>query len=188
MQHQWRNTHKDQRIPIESVYGTYKIGEYWDKILNCENRGRCGLCDLLKSMEHILLECRESPMSRIIWEVASDLWLKRETEWPEICIGTIFGCNLAVLHDTKGKNKPGATRLFKIIVLELAHLIWKLRCECTIKYGGDNEKYHSDSEILNQWIHVINTRQNLIDCSPTQGDMEIKRSRSIQYWKPGVVY
>ncbi|KAG1801048.1 uncharacterized protein BJ212DRAFT_522845 [Suillus subaureus] len=84
------------------------MGEFWDKIPNCENRGKSGLYDLPESMEHILIDCDRSSASCIIWRAASDLWCMRESNWPEIRFETILGCNLAVLRNTKGKKKPGA--------------------------------------------------------------------------------
>ncbi|KAG1773495.1 ribonuclease H-like protein [Suillus occidentalis] len=167
------------------LHGAYKIGEFWDKIPNCENRGKCSLCDLPESMEHILLDCNQSSASRVIWEAAADLWKKREANWPQIRFGTILGCNLAVLKDIKGKKKLGATRLFKILVLESAHLIWKLRCERVIKFGGDKEKYHSDPEILNRWIHAINMRlkfDRLLTDSKRYGKKAIKIDTVLKTW------
>ncbi|KAG1771544.1 ribonuclease H-like protein [Suillus occidentalis] len=142
----------------KSLHSAYKIGEFWDKIPHYENRGKCGLCSLPESMDHILLECDESPASRVIWKAAKDLWLKRENNWPDICFGSILGCNLITVRDSDGKEKVGATRLLKILILESAHLIWKLRCERTIKFGGDREKHHSENEIYNKWLHAINMR------------------------------
>lgn len=62
-------------------------------------------------MDHILLECDASPASRVIWKAAKDLWLKRENSWPDICFGSILGCNLITVRDSDGKEKVGATRL-----------------------------------------------------------------------------
>ncbi|KAG1882495.1 hypothetical protein F4604DRAFT_1879514 [Suillus subluteus] len=141
----------------KSLHGAYKIGEFWDKIPHYEERGKCGLCSSPESMEHILLEC-ESPASCTIWQAANDLWCKREPNWPEVQFGTILGCNLAIFTDDKGKIKSGSSRLFKIIVQESAHLIWKLRCKRTIKFEGIKEKFHSKTEIYNRWVHAINIR------------------------------
>ncbi|KAG1769047.1 hypothetical protein EV702DRAFT_1251637 [Suillus placidus] len=128
----------------KSLHGTYKIG-------------MCGICGSLKMMEHILIDC-ESLTSCMIWQAASNLWCKREANWPKIHFGTILSCNLADFNDNGGKKKPGQNRLFKIIVLESAHLIWKLRCERTIKFEGIREKFHSDTEIYNRWVNAINMR------------------------------
>ncbi|KAG1871706.1 hypothetical protein F4604DRAFT_1582993, partial [Suillus subluteus] len=42
------------------LHGTYKIGEFWDKIPHCEIRGQCSLCNSPENMEHILLDCDKS--------------------------------------------------------------------------------------------------------------------------------
>ncbi|KAG1859325.1 hypothetical protein DFJ58DRAFT_715721 [Suillus subalutaceus] len=173
-----------REIPT-SVPGFLWKCEFWDKIPHCENRGKCGLCDSPESMEHILLDCDNSSTSRIIWKAASDLWCKREPNWPEIRFGMILRCNLATFSNTKGKTKVGATRLFKILVTESAHLIWKIRCQWTIKYGGDKEKYHSDTEIINRWIHAINMRlkfDQLLTDSTRYGKKAIKIDTVLQTW------
>lgn len=142
----------------KSLHSAYKIGKFWDNIPQHEQRGQCGLCRLPESMEHILLDCQDLLASKVIWKAATDLWLKRETCWPEVRFGTILGCNLITIRNSEGKMKVGATRLFRILVLESAHLIWKLRCERAIQFGEDKEKYHTETEIYNKWVHAINMR------------------------------
>ncbi|KAG2744934.1 hypothetical protein P692DRAFT_20849982 [Suillus brevipes Sb2] len=165
------------------LHGAYKIGEFWDKIPNYEHRGKCGLCGSLETMEHILIEC-ESVASRTIWKAAEDLWCKREDSWPEIRFGTILSSNLANL-DHSGKKKIGKNRLFKILVLESAHLIWKLRCERTIKFEGVKEKFHSEYEIYNRWVHAINTRlkfDRLLTDSIRYGKKALKTEVVLKTW------
>ncbi|KAG1853362.1 ribonuclease H-like protein, partial [Suillus subluteus] len=168
----------------KGLHGAYKIGDFWDKIPHYEHRGSCGLCGALESMEHILIEC-ESTVSRVIWDAAKNLWLKREPNWPVIKFGTILGCNLTIIRNTKGKKKLGSTRLFKIIILESAHLIWKLRCERAIKFGGDKDKYHCETEILNRWIHAINLRlkfDRLLTDSMRYGKKALRTETVLQTW------
>ncbi|KAF8507219.1 hypothetical protein F5888DRAFT_1602583, partial [Russula emetica] len=47
----------------------------------------------------------------------------------------------------------GKTRLLQILILELAHLIWVLRCKRAIQ-----ESTHSDDEIKARWLRKINER------------------------------
>ncbi|KAG1804166.1 uncharacterized protein BJ212DRAFT_1270310, partial [Suillus subaureus] len=133
----------------KSLHGAYKIGKFWDKIPHCETRGLCSLCNSPESMEHILLNYDKSPASGITWKAASDLWCKHKSSWPKIQFSTILGCNLGMLHDVEGKEKLGVSRLFKILILESAHL-WKLRCERVIKISRVKEKFHSETKILNR--------------------------------------
>jgi len=168
----------------KSLHGAYKIGEFWDRIPHYEQRGKCGVCGSLETMEHILIECK-SLASRTIWQAANDLWCKREANWPEIRFGTILSCNLADFRDNGGKKKLGKSRLFKIIVLESAHLIWKLRCERTIKLNGIREKFHSETEIYNRWIHTINMRlkfDRLLTDSMRYGKKALKVETVLKTW------
>jgi len=50
--------------------------------------------------------------------------------------------------------------LFTILVLESAHLIWKLRCSWIIENGGDLSKLPTKDEIHNRWVKSINLRLN----------------------------
>ncbi|KAG2337919.1 hypothetical protein BDR05DRAFT_978344 [Suillus weaverae] len=122
----------------KSIHNAYKIGNFWEKIPNYENRES-------ENMEHILLDCDKSNTSRIIWAATKDLWLKRESSWPHIKFGTILG-------DEKGKKKEGMRCLFTILILKSTHLIWKIRCE---------RLHHSDKEIYNRWLKSINNRLTL---------------------------
>ncbi|KAG1794080.1 hypothetical protein EV424DRAFT_1475545 [Suillus variegatus] len=155
----------------------YKIGEFWDKIPHLERRGICDICGVPETMEHILLEC-ELTTPRTIWKAAQDLWCKREATWPEIHFGTILGCNLATFRDNNRKKMIGK-------MLESAHLIWKLRCERVIKYEGKHEKFHSETEVYNRWVHTMNTRlkfnQLLTDLS-RYGNKALKSEMVLKTW------
>ncbi|KAG1899290.1 uncharacterized protein F5891DRAFT_954431, partial [Suillus fuscotomentosus] len=79
----------------------------------------------------------------------------------------------------------GKNRLFSILVLESAHLIWKLRCERTIKFNGDQEKYHSETEIHNRWVASINRRlkfDRLLTNTSKYGRNALKESLVLRTW------
>jgi hypothetical protein len=59
------------------------------------------------------------------------------------------------------RNNKGMSRLFRIIVSESAHFIWKLRCERRITLEDNPEKMFSEAEIRNRWLTVINQRLTL---------------------------
>ena len=138
------------------LHNKYKIGSYWRNIPNFEERGSCRLCEGIETMQHILVDCQESRIRRVVWGLASELWRRREPSWPEISFGSILGANLPNCISTKSTKKKGRNRLFAILVLESAHLIWKLRCEWLIENQGDQEKFPSDNEIHNKWVKAIN--------------------------------
>ena len=134
------------------LHNKYKIGSYWRNIPNFEDRGTCRLCGETESMQHILVDCRESRIRRTVWKLASELWCKREPSWPEISFGSILGANLPNCISTKSTKKKGRNRLFAILVLESAHLIWKLRCEWLIENQGEQQKFPSENEIHNKCV------------------------------------
>lgn len=79
----------------------------------------------------------------------------------------------------------GKSRLFKIIVLESAHLIWKLRCERVIKNEGIKEKYHTETEIYNRWVHAINMRfkfDRLLTDTKRYGKKALKVETVLKTW------
>jgi exonuclease III/ribonuclease HI len=140
----------------KNLHNAYKIGSFWERIPNMETRGRCSLCNESESMEHIIVECPNSQAIRIVWNLAKSLWLKKENFWPDIRYGTILGCALAAFKLRSGKIAPGKNRLFEITITESAHLLWKLRCERVIK-NQDNVQYaHSETEVHNRWVTMIN--------------------------------
>jgi hypothetical protein len=137
------------------LHNAHKIGKFWEKIPEHEHRSNCPTCGTEESMEHLLLECN-APGQKESWEVAKSVWQQLHINWPELTYGTILG---ACMIKFKGnKNEGGISRLYRIIVTETAHFIWKLRCERRIGNGDDPEKFHSTSEIKNRWLSMINLR------------------------------
>ncbi|KAF8212945.1 hypothetical protein K438DRAFT_1566314, partial [Mycena galopus ATCC 62051] len=108
----------------------------------------------VEDLEHILTKC-ESPGADIIWKAAEKLWLDKESDWPEISLGTILGCGLAQFKDEKGKQKPCTRRLYRILVSESAYTIWKLHNERVISRAGAPL---TEMEIVNKWTYSLNQR------------------------------
>ncbi|PBK83350.1 hypothetical protein ARMGADRAFT_945005, partial [Armillaria gallica] len=53
----------------------------------------------------------------------------------------------------------GATRFYRILIMETAHLIWKIRCQCHIQRGDDNPaEWHTNEEVQNMWMDAMNRR------------------------------
>jgi hypothetical protein len=95
-------------------------------------------------MGHILTIC-ETPARKQIWNLMNSLWLKRHDEAFEPSLGNVLGCGMPNFT-ADGKQLTGKNRLYKILILESAFLIWKLRCERAV--AG---KTHSETEIHNRW-------------------------------------
>jgi ribonuclease HI len=93
-----------------------------------KERAECQHCGTIESMEHILSQC-EIPGQKEVWDLAKELWTKRNPNWPWPGIGTIISAGLANFKNEEGKMKPGEARLYRILMAESAHLVWKIRCE-----------------------------------------------------------
>lgn len=122
-------------------------------------------------MDHILIEYSAKPVN-LIWELAQRTWPHMPKLWPSINIRLILAGGILTTpkeeneqsddeEDDKDKVKRKSikqrtNRLLQILVSELAHLIWVLRCEHII-----NKCSHTAREIKSRWLKVINTR--LID-------------------------
>ncbi|KAJ7835586.1 hypothetical protein B0H14DRAFT_2590221 [Mycena olivaceomarginata] len=70
---------------------------------------------------------------------------------------------LANFQNDKGKMKPGEARLYRILMAESAHLIWKIRCERLMQRNG---MHPTETEVHNKWVLAMNNRLKL-DCDMT---------------------
>jgi hypothetical protein len=162
-----RNTdlpHKIQQFLYKALHGAYCIGEYWSNIPTLEHRVMCSHCKTeTETFEHIMTECPNIAHTTI-WNLAKNLWPAKYGEWPQITMGTIMGCgNISTIPQNRQENnnqeeqkqneKKGAMRLLRILISELAHLIWVLRCDRTI-----NGAQHSKQSINKCWITTLNKR------------------------------
>ncbi|KAF5375513.1 hypothetical protein D9615_009166 [Tricholomella constricta] len=168
-----------------TMHDSYRVGEKWSHIPNYEHRAKCQTCNATETMEHILTECPDSGQSTI-WLLAQNLWAKKGLPWYEPTVGAQLGCALAVHKNAEGKRLTGATRLYKILMTESTHLIWKIRCEWRIGREADPEKKHTTVEIENRWYEAINRRLKF-DCLMTDnvryGRKAIRSSLVKQTWE-----
>lgn len=141
-----------------NAYTTHTKLVHRRNIPDYEDWGMCHLCGEIESMQYILVECKPSIIWCTVWELASKLWCRREDTWLDISFGSILGANLPNSTNTKSAVKKGCNRLFTILVLESAHLIWKLRCSWIIDNKGDLTKLPTKDEIHNKWVKTINLR------------------------------
>jgi ribonuclease HI len=139
------------------MHNAHRCGDYWLKIPDFEHRDKCPVCDIEDSMAHILTGCN-APGQKEIWLLAKGLWLTKHNVWPNVDnLGVITGCGLAQFQNIKGQRKLGAERLYRIIMTESAHLIWRMRCERIIE-RNNREQWHTAQEIKNRWYGAINKR------------------------------
>ncbi|KAG2154430.1 uncharacterized protein EDB93DRAFT_1081330 [Suillus bovinus] len=81
-------------------------------------------------------------------------------------IGLILGCSTISLPNTiqteppntrdKAHPKKGASRLLRILIFKLVHLIWAMRCERVIC-----ESTHSEDSIKRRWVNAIDRQLQL---------------------------
>ncbi|EIN07927.1 hypothetical protein PUNSTDRAFT_69359 [Punctularia strigosozonata HHB-11173 SS5] len=162
--HIWKATRdpvllrNERAFLFKTIHDAHRVGEYWEKITNYENRAVCGVCDCMETMEHILTEC-EGSGCKIIWKLAEKLWKeKTNRRWPGTSFGTILAGEMASL---KGDRDGSASRFLKIIIATSSHLIWVIRCERRIQRGEHPEKRHTANEIHNRWVAKVNHRLHL---------------------------
>ena len=165
----WRGLRsKDFSRPIRhfmwmSFHGGYKIGGYWSKINGYEARGHCEKCNKEESMKHILTECQNHGQKEV-WTMANEIWKKKTGDELQVSFADILGCGAV---KSRGRTQDrGDMRLYRILVSESAHLIWRLRNERVIR-----EREITDIEIRNRWTHAMNLRLKLdyLSTSPRYG-------------------
>jgi len=150
----WKKT---REFLWKCMHDAFKIGKFWSRIENYEQRGICSKCESEESMEHILTEC-SAPGREQIWSLANELWRKRSASDLPSEYGAILGSCLSGFKKANGKPDKGLNRLFRIIMSESVYMIWKLRCERAIAWCDDPTRVHSPHEIHNKWLQAINTR------------------------------
>lgn len=136
----------------KSLHGAHQIGKYWVNIPDCEERANCVHCGEVEGLDHILLMC-PSPGQSEIWKLAEEFWTKKHPVWPTVFMGSILGSGLARFKDGAGKPQPALKRLYKILMTESAHMIWKLHCDSVIGRGTNPP---STNDVHNRWVKIMN--------------------------------
>ncbi len=144
---------------------TFKIGAF----LECPgpqyaNRGECPHCKVPETMEHILIVCQIEGQ-RTLWDLAQELWEKRGLPWIPLTYVVVLGATLIQIKNTKGNVDRGATRLYRIMMMETVHMIWKIRSQQLIQRGNsDPTKWHTNEEVRNMWVDAMNWRLTMDHC------------------------
>jgi ribonuclease HI len=153
------HTMKHKQFLWKIAHDAYKVGQYWKNIPNHEERATCGCGagDGIESMRHIMTEC-QYPGQKELWRLAGKLWERKGRGWPYMTPGLIIGSDEVSFPSGDDPTKPdvGATRLFRLLVVETAYLIWLMRNERVIQHG--NAKMYSNAEIRNRLKTAINLR------------------------------
>ncbi|KAI0700490.1 ribonuclease H-like domain-containing protein [Cerioporus squamosus] len=137
------------------AHGAQRVGHYWENIQGYEQRAVCQVCGVEDSMDHILLECDASGQQTVWGMVQSAMALAGQAPL-KLSLGAIIGAAQLVVRKPDGKVLKGLSRLAKLLVVEAAHLIWKLRCERVIQWEGARE--YSKPEVQGRFWSATNRR------------------------------
>lgn len=135
------------------IHNGYRVGDHWTKIPGHEEKAECHRCRVVESMNHILTECEENGQKQI-WDLASGLWMKKTGQPLRPLIGEIMACGTIKRGTRPGVTDKATSKLYRILVTESAHLIWRIRNERRIQ-GRDPA---SEREIQLRWTKQINIR------------------------------
>jgi hypothetical protein len=56
----------------KSILNAFCVGDFWEHVQNSEVFGRCQICNVSETLEHIALECN-APDQRLIWDLTRQL-------------------------------------------------------------------------------------------------------------------
>ncbi|KAJ7048014.1 hypothetical protein C8F01DRAFT_1008483, partial [Mycena amicta] len=160
-----RDLSKKQQAFIWMVtHDAYTVGTHWlrdsykDEL---KERAECKHCGETETLQHIFTRC-ESPGRELVWVLAKQLWQGKGFDWPWPGLGMMIAAGAAKFV-REGQRDKGAGRLYQLLIIESAYLIWLLRNERVIQNEGAP---HTEEEIRNRWINAINARLKL-DCELT---------------------
>jgi hypothetical protein len=91
---------------------------------------------------------------------------------------------LANFKSREEKMLQDANRLYRILISESAHLIWKLRCKRISEDKPKNE-WPKETEIHNRWLVAINARLTLDRATTNNkyGKKATKQKVVLNTWK-----
>ncbi|KZV81863.1 hypothetical protein EXIGLDRAFT_588143, partial [Exidia glandulosa HHB12029] len=154
---------KDVRRPIRdflwrAMHSTYKVGRYWSHVKEKEYWAICPICQCNESMEHILTECPGNGQETI-WALARDFWKNKHPHWPKPSLGSILSCTSTSFGGT-AKRTRATNRMYRILIAESAHLIWKLRCRRIFNSATPTQP-PTHAEVQHKWKHAMEQRMQL---------------------------
>lgn len=165
--------HADLRRPVadfiwRTMHDAIRCGSFWLKIQGKEGRATCSVCDELESIEHILFHCKAPGQSQV-WASAAGLWKRKSDSWRPPSLLDIQTLGLGLHHDEAVRRRPGASRLWRILLSEAAHSIWRLRCERVVGHSDDPDWRHTAPQVAGAWEASLRAR--------LRTDMESTRRR-----------
>jgi len=114
------------------IHNRLRSGAYWKNVPSYEERAYCKYCQNLETMDHILFSCTIEGREKI-WEMAEKLYelpMKENNRlsWTVPSKALLRGLSSIKLRNTNGKyNNRQQKDIYKLIVPEMAWLLWKCR-------------------------------------------------------------
>jgi len=163
-------------------HDAYMVGPNWLRpgfAPEYQERSECKVCHKIETMEHILTEC-EAPGQVEVWTLAEEMWSKRNNVWPKPTLGMILASAALKFPHRSREREIGDARLYRILMSESAHLIWKVRCERVIR-----DEEITPAEVLKRWKHAMTSRidldKNMSD--PKYGRKALDKDLVSSTWK-----
>jgi hypothetical protein len=166
----WKGTrHRDFSMSTRNflwkiTHDAFQIGSQWLRDSYSNEYRRRAYCswdnDEIESLDHILQDC-SAPGQKLIWKLAKKLWEtnSRRNAWKQPSTGLVIACGTATFgRPRESQRANGEDRLFRILIAESAHLIWKIRCNRVI---NNENRGDSNKKVLNRWLRVMNDRMKL---------------------------
>ncbi|TFY52956.1 hypothetical protein EVJ58_g9721 [Rhodofomes roseus] len=177
-----RNIHKKVTDFLwKTLHSAHRIGPFWRRIEGYEDRAICASCGVTETMEHIMIHCKAKGRQEV-WKLTSALWARKQRRWPTLAMEDILvaGLGLYPRRASEKRSEPLA-RLWRIIIPEAAHLIWKLRCERVIGHADEDDWQHTGKAITQRWYAAMNRRLHIdLVATKTKFGHLTKNSRTVQ--------
>jgi hypothetical protein len=157
------------------IHNIFRVGDFWTHIQNSEVFGRCHICGVPETLEHIALEC-SAPEQELIWNLTRQVWSRKYLNWPKLNWGLVLGCNLVKF------GTPEKSRLFAILVSVAWHEIWRLRVDRVLTHPG---KVHSELAICTQWLRSLNallSRDRILTNKTRFGSLSFNKRLVLNTW------
>ncbi|TFK81099.1 hypothetical protein K466DRAFT_578698 [Polyporus arcularius HHB13444] len=142
------------------LHDSLKIGPYWKHIKGSEARVMCTVCGTDETIEHMLVDC-EADATKEIRRLLAKILRKRSGKRTDLSLGVLLGATAYSQAGSPSKDTAAVERFLRIAITESVYLIWKLRCERTIEFEGDPERWHSAKETRQKWYACLNRRLGL---------------------------
>ncbi|EPS93670.1 hypothetical protein FOMPIDRAFT_1135701 [Fomitopsis schrenkii] len=182
--------HKDVRRQIsdflwKALHGALRIGKYWDNIPRFEDRAECPTCGVKETMDHIIRDCNAMG-KEVLWTEARRLWEATGHPWQAQDSNSVMTLTKLTWSDDWKTVKPGAARLWRILISETTYMIWKLRCERVVGHPDEQGWEHNREQVTARWRRSIEDRlkQDIESTRKKYGRQATRKEVVLSTWTP----